>query len=491
MTVKDNAKLIPNKVIVIDSDPASAANTEQLLLSAGVLHVEVFSQSDKGLIAIRSGEFDAAVLDWNLKGSVPCIAVLNRIRRTHEQVYFPMIVTTGIVKRDELRMIQDFQCIRILEKPLRQQAATEGLRTTVSEQRWYVSNEKRIAEAFALVPGDPKAALSTISRIIQNSPNPAPLAIIAGRHLANMKFYLQAQSIYDDILRRDPKHLQALNAKARLMAKMGRKKEALAVLMRAQELSPKSIDRLGLMGDLEISLRHPQAAIEHFQSALGLDSKDLKSKVGLKVAQNYSVVVDLQAGGTRDEPSVAKLINNLGVQLSHRGEFEKALKYYLISFAFMANDDLQSKVSFNLGLGFKKWGKPSQAKYWLMRAVSLAGGTYIKAERHLVGMEHVAPAAGLPGAPMAAPVPIINAPSEETLTPISATKKVISLPTKTKAAVADPTPTPDTSVFEEETMYGAPPKKSEALVQASLDKMIEDIDVDLSGLEQLTFDEAI
>ncbi|MCX6124545.1 MAG: hypothetical protein NTV34_07315 [Proteobacteria bacterium] len=464
------ANYIVHSVVIIDSDSATAAQTEKILRELGVFQIEICKNGQQGLDAIRSGSFVAAIIDWGLKGTIPCYAILSRLRRSQSSLYFPIVIAAGMTKKEDLKMIEDFSCVKIVDKPVRRTSIDESLRAVYAEKRWFVSNERRMSDVMNAVTKDPRAAVSSMSRILATSPNPGPIALIASRHLINQHSLIHAEAIYDDLLRKDPRNLQALNAKAKLLSKMGRKKEALAVLMRAFDISPKNIDRLGLMGDLEISLKHPQQAIDYFQSALGLDGQDLKSKIGMKVAQSYGVIVDLQISGSRDEPSVARLINNLGVHLSKNGQIERALKYYLTSFAFLDNQDVQSKVSFNLGLGYKKWNKLPQAKYWFERALGLAKGSYSKAERHLVEMTNIV--------------------SLEVMTEAGknlevSSKIILPVPIIHRANLAL-----DSDLFEEETMYGEKDARPSPLLNASLEKIISDIDAEVDdGL--FKFDEAI
>ncbi len=171
--------------------------------------------------------------------------------------------------------------------------------------------------------------------------------------------------------------------------------------------------------------------------------------------------------------SVAKMINNLGVNLARQGQYEKASKYYLMSFAFVATQDLQTRVSFNLGLDFKKWGKLPQAKYWLEKSRDSSMGTFTKTERHLAELVNIVAVAGL-GEPSPTPSPA-------------------------KIFIRDTPPAEDLSFLEEESVsivpMGQGPTASasaRAIAQAkALQNMTSDIDSIVDFDDSLVFDDQI
>lgn len=68
MSGEKNSKL-PNKVAVIDGDSPMANITAKLLLDMGIPNVDIFLGADLGYAAIRDVQYDAALIDWKLRGS--------------------------------------------------------------------------------------------------------------------------------------------------------------------------------------------------------------------------------------------------------------------------------------------------------------------------------------------------------------------------------------------------------------------------------------
>jgi tetratricopeptide (TPR) repeat protein len=483
---------LPKKIAVIDSDAAMANLTEKHVKAMGADLVDVFIDPDLGYKSIRLGSYDAALIDWKLKGQTSGLALLSRLRRLPEFVYFPVIISAGVLKREDLRIIQDFQCTFVMEKPLRQKTITEEFQALKKESDWYQANEKNIANAFNTASMDPAMARLAIDKILASAPNSAPLAMIAAKHLMNHNYLDHAHDLYEQTLKKDPNFLPALNGKAKLYTKMGRYKEAMDTLKAAQKLSPQNIERLSLMGEIEISLKNPEAAIDNFKKALQVDQKDTKAKVGLAVAKGMTKAMELQTQAADEDMSVAKMINNLGVNLARQGQYEKAIKYYLMSFAFMGTKDLQARVSFNMGLGFKKWNKMPQAKFWLEKSVALSNGSFAKAANHLAGLEAIEGVAGLGGV----------APKKQTqpqFEPVSKdTKPASPPPVPTPVPVAEPTSAPDApdedlSFLEEESVANLSPANGpvSGTPSKAFDSMVEEIDNLTEFSDDFVFDDKL
>jgi tetratricopeptide (TPR) repeat protein len=498
---------IPKKVAVIDSDAAMANLTEKHVKAMGSRRVDVYHDPDIGYKAIRSGDYDSAIIDWKLKGQLSSLAMLSRLRRHPDFVYFPIIISTGMIKREDLRIIKDFQCTKVMEKPLRQRTITQDFSELTAESEWLKTKEQDVKSALSQAAADPAQARAEVERILTTNPQSNPLAMIVANQLTKLNLLEQAAEIYDNTLKTDPNYLPALNGKAKIYSKMGRYKEAMETLKAAQKLSPQNIERLSLMGEIEISLRNPEAAIENFQNALKVDSKDTKAQVGIAVAKSMQISAtqannnptNSPTNNDEEEQSVAKVMNNIAVNLAKQGQYEKAVKYYLMSFAFVGSRDLQIRVSYNMGLGFKKWDKLPQAKFWLQKSLHLSDGKFTKAANQLIGLEGITPLAGL-GGPSKKSKPKFAASTRQAVPAIDPPTKLVN----PSPASPDPTPAPakataapedeDLSFLEEETVsnHKTKPGASGATTggaSKAFEAMVSEIDTIVELDDNFTFDD--
>ena len=247
-------------------------------------------------------------------------------------------------------------------------------------------------------------------------------------------------------------------------------------------------------------MRNPEAAIENFQNALKVDSKDTKAQVGMAIATSMKNGTDIGTKPEDEDQSVAKVMNNIAVNLARQGQFEKAVKYYMMSFAFVGSKDLQVRVSYNMGLGFKKWDKLPQAKFWLQKSLQLSDGKFTKAANQLIGLEGITPMAGLGGLSKKSR-PTYVAPEKidvKTLDPTPKPAMPAPPPPSAKAAPA-PAPAPveeDLSFLEEETVANSATKTGRgsgisASTSKAFDSMVSEIDgiVEVDG--DFQFDDSL
>jgi tetratricopeptide (TPR) repeat protein len=351
-------------------------------------HIEAFgvkaaiaTDGEQGFKSLRTGAFNALLLDWKTKNGSP-LALLCKIRRMPEFAHLPIVITTGTAKREDFRILSDYHSLTVLEKPLKAAAIDLALKQVCAEATWYKENESKLSSLVILAGTDGGLALKSIDSTIVNHPNPVPLLLIAANLLADSNFNNEAISVYDRALKIDRENLAALSGKSKVLFAMNKHWDAMQLLKVAHRASPKNLDRLALMGEVEISLQHPESAIEYFQKALEIDAQHVKSRVGLSVAQNFSRIVSAQAA-VAQQPTVAKMLNNLGVALAQQGAYERGLKYYVMAMSFIADADLRTKVAFNLGMGFKRWDKPTDAKKWFSEALKLSKGKFEKAKKQL------------------------------------------------------------------------------------------------------------
>jgi tetratricopeptide (TPR) repeat protein len=500
----------PERIVVIDTDAAMANLTVKQALAMVVEEVKVSHDPEEGYQAILTRQYTAAIIDWKLKGEITGLSMLTRIRRNRALTYFPMIISTGFSQKEDLRIITDYPCTVVLDKPLTTKSIANALGKLNSENQWYLTNEKNIRDAFSSPSLDQASAKELVDLLLLKNPKSAPLAMLVATHLMKNNFDALALNLCDKHLAADPKCVVALNVKSKILAKTGDMKGSMDSLCVAQSISPHNIERLCMLGEIEISLQNPEAAIANFRKALAVDSKDSKANIGMIMANGLKsgAVPAIGDGG-----SIAKMLNNLGAELASSGEYQKAIKYYMLSFAFVGSNDLQSRISFNMGLSFKKWSKLPQAKFWLAKSLALSFGAFSKALRHLEGMEHIVAAAGFgrtSSQEVRTPTPVVVAkPPEPVAKIVPAPAAPIPAP---KATLMETPPDEqfeedDISFLEEEIVSArppvatlarkkpaepvksaAPPKTAEA--KSSFEAMVSAIDKVASFDLDISFDDA-
>ena len=397
MTGVVRTKQLPQRIAIIDSDMSQAHEVQKHLRALGTPFLQVYQNPDDGIQGITLGNFTCAIIEWKLAQGTSGFALLSRIRRIPELVNFPVIITVSSMKQTDFLTLLDFQATRVIERPIKTRNLSGALSSLHLECEWYKTNQREIANIIRLSQLNGAHALTALRRITTNSHSPTPLMMLVARQLITSGFYTVASELFEDVLRIEPGHIAAINGKALLLTRMGLHREALETLHSVQDLSHENLEKISEIGNQKVSLREPEKSISMYRTALQHKTLPVKS-VQMDGKHHAGEALDLNLArhlSIAAEPAIARMMNNAGVSLALDGELERALKYYFVSFAYLNDRDLQSKVSFNIGLGFKRWKKFPQAKYWLDVSLRLADGDSQKAERHLAGLKHLKGKPGL------------------------------------------------------------------------------------------------
>ena len=377
---------MPSSVLVVDDDEIVCIQIVSYLFDAGVSTVDYAHDGAEAWVKIRSTAYDFIVLDWKLP-SVSGLALFNRIRRMRQNTFTPVLVVSGLLNRDDFRMLNEFPATALVEKPFTKMMLLKNVSDLYSERVWYSDNIDLIDDLCVAVKNDPALAMSIIKKsVLPGAPNPLPLAIGAAKKLRESGSLSIAAKLLKEILLIDPRNIQAMSEIGKVLHIMGRHREALNFLKEANVLAPQNLSRLCLMGEAELNLCSPQAAKAYFSQAVGIDDQDVKAQIGIKVANDIQSVLD-RPEHDHIPRTFASLLNIMGVSLVRSGSYSKGLGKYKRAMRFLHQNQHSARVAFNLGLGYLRWGKPKEALDWFLKSDKLGAGTFEKSRRYVVKLQ--------------------------------------------------------------------------------------------------------
>jgi len=388
--VANDEHMIPSSTLVVDDDQVVLKQMVAYLLEAGVSLVEHASTGGDAWKKISSRPYDFFVLDWKLP-DVSGMALFNRIRRMRGHGATPLLVVSGLIKRDDFRLLEEFPCTSLLEKPFTRGQLLKKVSELTTEFNWYKKNASLVDELSALVATEPgKVTSRLLKSVLPGAPNPVPLAIMAARKLRESGSLENAAKLLQQVLTHAPKNIQAMTELARILHLTGNHKEALAFLKEANVMSPSNVSRLCLMGEAELNLCNPEHAARYFRSALGVDGQDKGAREGFAVAKE---VLSIAKRPENDHipRTFASLLNVMGVALVRSGSYEHGIKKYHAAMRFLHLDRDSAKLAFNLGLGFLRWKKPREAYEWFYKSARLGGVSYLRAGPYLSKLKSFVP----------------------------------------------------------------------------------------------------
>ena len=276
-------KPLPQSILVIDDDRLLNNQLVSLLLSNGMARVDAAFDGESGWRQCLETNYDLLILDWKLP-VLSGLGLFNRIRGVERLMGIPVLVVSGFVQEMDFRLLQEFPCTHLLEKPFNHAAMLRQIDALHAEGIWYTKNSEIISEVMATVTADPDEAVKAIRRIAVDSPNPHPVTLLAARKMREAEHLDQAISLLKFILDDDRGCVPAISELGRCLHLLGRFDEALQFLRRANGMAPANIQRLSLMGEVELNKSDAEAAKERFGEALKVDQENKRARQGLKVA---------------------------------------------------------------------------------------------------------------------------------------------------------------------------------------------------------------
>ena len=365
-----------SSVLVLDDDEVARNLIANHFNRMGISDVATFENATDALEAVKSRRFDFIVSDWKLQG-MSGLTFFNRLRALPEYRNTPLMVVSGFVNKDDFRLLQEFPCTSLVEKPFTKVIFQKCVDSLVAESIWYGQNKTLIDAVLQAVKFDGKKAEQLIREIAKKAPNPIPLAVLAAKRLIKNDMLEPAKNILQMIVEKDDRCVPALSELGKIMHMQGEHLAALDCLRAASKLSPHNIRRLCLLGEVELNLNDPETARIFFAKAIVIDPDSEVAYAGLVVADNMDKFVPLSSGS--DVPrNFASLMNTMGITLVRSGQFSKGIEQYQSALYFLENNEDNAKVAFNLGLGFLRWGKPKDALPWFRKSEQLVGDGHSK-----------------------------------------------------------------------------------------------------------------
>ena len=356
------------RVLVVDQEQVARNLVINCLSSTGFSDVVPAADGQGAWLTLSNDpKFSLIILDWKLPGGLSGLALYNRIRSLPAYRTTPILVVSGFVERNDFRLLQEFPCTALVEKPFTNSLLQTSIEDLLKESVWYRQNEDLIDSLLEAVKGNGKTAEQLIKQVLKKAPKPMPLALLAAKRLVKNKLLKSAKAILESVLKVDGQSLIALNEMGKVMHMMGKHEQALGYLRQAADLSPQCIPRLCLMGEVELNLNDPESARKSFQKALHVDAEHVKAQQGLILADNMN---DLFAAPTALQvpSSFASLMNTMGIAYVRNHNFARGIGQYQAALNFLPDGEDRARVAFNLGLGYLRWGKPSDALTWFQRS---------------------------------------------------------------------------------------------------------------------------
>ena len=369
---------------VIEDDSTMVVATGKALASCGFANTESFSAGNQAWPRLLEAEFDLIILDWKLS-EVTGLTLLNRLRKLPRHTFTPVLIVSGYLNSQDFRLIEEFPFTTSLEKPFALPLFQYKVKELLAHSSWFRERKVTIEQTFADLAASANEgsdALRAIQDILRTTSKPLPLVLAAARAAVTRQHLADAESLLKDYLKTDPECPSALTLLGKVLLLQHRPDDALKALTSAQAHSPSNLERLCLIGDANLHGLSPDLAAQAFDSALALDSEDVKATAGKGLAVSMASYLSLPST-TSIPSSFAGLLNAVGISFVRSKRVDEGIRYYEQAMSYVEDNLLRSKLSFNIGLGHIRNHHPEQAAHWFRQAVALSGGSLPKATEYL------------------------------------------------------------------------------------------------------------
>lgn len=126
-----------------------------------------------------------------------------------------------------------------------------------------------------------------------------------GRHIERSRDWARAADAYRQALQADPAHVDARNALAVALARLGRLADAEAQLRQALAAAPQRADLHSNLGFLLLLAQRPQEAQAALHTALALDAQDRVAQANLQLAQGRAPAAPAVTAAAKPTPTAA------------------------------------------------------------------------------------------------------------------------------------------------------------------------------------------
>lgn len=349
-----NDSPLPKKILVVDDDPSVA---------------EALTNSLKkhGIIVIKAHDFETAVYQFNQQifevvivelefGPLPGLAVVQKFRaHAHkERRTAGVIIASGQQRKTtDDTLGSELGDLEFVQKPMTEGKLLSIIMKALGHKRQVTEYEMTKELAYDLWHKH-KNVDGAIAVLKQNLPRLGRrgMNLMAGIYEDALK-YPEGMQIIDALLQQKPDDIALINAKGRILLKMGRAAEAREYLEKADKLAPKNIDRIRAMADMYLKLQEPDASVAKMKELIALTPESADAKLDCVRVLDDAGFVEHAVGLCRETTlptEVIRYYNNRGVVHSKSSEHTAAVGEYTAALKFFPEFKENYRIYFNIAI---------------------------------------------------------------------------------------------------------------------------------------------
>ena len=315
------------------------------------------------------------IIDWEL-GQEIVVRVLGNNRRKFGAEQRPIMLVANQVSDPLVATAAEYQVTQIFTESLTHKNLGSRLTNLMIADASPNDVKKTMAVVFeARAGGDHKQALQALQKALQAHPTHLRLKCEAAETLMLLNEWDKAYALLQGIENVAPPNARAIHLLGRCLAKLGRFAEAVTVMEQASLLNPHDVERLVDIGNCLLQEDRTADAREKFEHALIIDPEFKPAKLGKAGTHlvdgdvNEALAILKDCAGNIE---LASLFNTSAILSARAGRHEAGMSLYHAGLKALQKDEkLSARLYFNMGVGYRRWGKPDRAMQCYEMAVKL------------------------------------------------------------------------------------------------------------------------
>jgi two-component system chemotaxis response regulator CheY len=368
---------MPRRVMIIDDDPAQLNLIESYLRKLSSIDIEKYTDAYDAWQALSLGTYDLVITEWRLK-AMSGLCLYNRIRNSRKMARLPVIVMSGFLHKEDIRLLDEDSYTNVLEKPLQLKPFLKILSSTIAEANAHTRSLNRVVELMSSFGSNPPDLSVIVEKMPIERTEAAQFVLSAAQYFFCEGKYAESEKMLKAALRLKPDSLEVKCELAKVYHRTNRPSDALVILKSAEKKAPGAIERLCLMGELGLKLNQIEDAQVCFKKVLQIDEENQFAKDGATIAGNMCNHIEGYGRKNLTE-KFASSLNIIGITLVRNNKIQEGIEQYRAASSFVDDMLIRAKLNFNIGLAYLRSGRLEEAEDWLRKADSIANGELPKA----------------------------------------------------------------------------------------------------------------
>lgn len=378
--------LISDAIVFSQDDKAISLIKEHLKLK-GVPNIMICD--DAGQAKEGTERFPSAlvIVHWSEGYEQDCCKVLSSAQGKSKLDSRPLVLLTSKVSHSLVATAVEYGVTQLHVGEIDSKAIASKIGTAVRS----MANQQEVKSLMKKVSrlrdkGTHEEASNLLAEQVKKTPHNLRLRCELAESYLQQKKFRECLNVVETMGELDPPYLRALHIGGRCLYLLGQNQEAQEWLSKAQLFNPHNSDRLVDLGYTYLKMYNPAQAEQQFEMALNIDDENSEAKRGVGACRLLENQVNEALELFKDTSSAqetASVFNLAAVVAMKSGRHSAGMSLYDSAMKAVGSDrTIMARLVFNKGVGFKRMGKPEEARNCFEEALKL-DASYEKARESL------------------------------------------------------------------------------------------------------------